>query len=102
MTIKNKYFLPKIDYLFDKVRGASIFSKIDVRSAYYHIRIKDEYIHKTTFRTRYGHYEFVVHPFGLTNALVTFMCLVNNVIRPFLYKFVIVFIDNILVYSKSR
>ena len=82
VTVKNKYPLPRIDDLFDQIRGAKVFSNI--RSSYHRVRIKDEYIHKTTFRTRYGHYKFVVVPFGLTNAPATFMCLMNSVfIRVF-------------------
>jgi hypothetical protein len=102
MTLKNKYPLSRISELFDQLRGATVFFKIDLRSGYHQVRIKDEEIQETTFRTRYGHYEFVVVPFGLTNAPTTFMSLMNNVLNKFLDRFVLVFIDDILIYSKSR
>jgi hypothetical protein len=101
-TIKNKYHLPRIDDLFDQLKDAKIFSKIDLRSGYHQVRIKEEYISKTTFRTRYGHYEFTVVSFGLSNAPVVFMCLMNGVFREYLDKFVIVFLDDIIIYSKSE
>ena len=86
MTIKNRYPLPRIDDLFDQPRGAMVFSKIYLWSGYHQVRIKDEDIFKTTFRTRYGYYEFVVMPFGLTNAPTVFMCLMNNVMHKYLDK----------------
>ena len=102
MTIKNRYPLPRIDDLFDQVVGAKIFLKIDLRSGYHQVRIRDENIPKTAFRTRYGHYEFVVIQFGLTNAPANFMCMKKNIFSKYLDKFVLVFIDNILVYSKNK
>ena len=102
MIVKNKYLLPKIDDLFDQLKGASVFSKINLRSGYHQLRIKDADVHKTDFRAQYGHYEFLVMPFGLTNAPAAFMDLMNHVFRPYVDQFAVVFIDDILVYSKDR
>ena len=102
MTVKNKYPLPRIDDLFDQLKGESVFSKIDLRSGYHQLRIKDEDVHKMVFRTRYGYYKFHVMSFGLTNAPVAFMDLMNHVFRPYVDQFVMVLIDYILVYSKDR
>ena len=102
MTIKNRYRFPHIDYQFDQFRGETIFSKIDLRSRCHQVRIKDADIFKTTFRTRYCHYEFVVILFGLINASTYFMCLMNSILSKYLDKFVVVFIDNILIYSKNK
>jgi hypothetical protein len=102
VTMKNKYLLPRIDDLFYQLKDAKIFSKIDLRLGYHQVRIKQEYISKTSFRTRYGHYEFKVVPFGLSNVPAIFMCLMNGVFRRYLEKFVIVFLDDIIIYSKSE
>ena len=98
LTVKNNYLLPRIDDLFDQLKGAEYFSKIDLRSGYHQLKIKPKDIPKTVFRTRYGHYEFLVMAFGLTT---TFMDLMNRVFKKYLDKFVIVFIDDILIYSRT-
>ena len=102
MTIKNHYPIPRIDDLFDQVGGDKVFSKINLQSGYNKVWIHNEDIHKTTFHTRYGNYEFVVISFGLTNAPMNFMCMMNNIFSRYLDKFVLVFIDNKLVYSKNN
>nr|GEU52422.1 putative reverse transcriptase domain-containing protein [Tanacetum cinerariifolium] len=102
LTIKNCYLLSRIDDLFDQLQGSQYFLKIDLRSSYHQLRAREEDIPKTTFRTRYRHFEFTVMPFGLTNAPVVFMDLMNRVCRSYLDKFVIVFIDDVLIYSMSK
>ena len=102
MTIKNQYPLPSIDDLFDQVQGSKIFLKIDLRSRYHQVRIHDEDIQKTSFRTRYMNYEFVAMSFRLINAPMNFMCMMKNILSRYLDKFVLVFIDDILVYSKNK
>nr|GFC12498.1 putative reverse transcriptase domain-containing protein [Tanacetum cinerariifolium] len=102
LTLKNRYPLPRIDDLFDQLQRSSVYSKIDLRSGYHQLMVREEDIPKTAFRTCYGHYEFQVIPFGLTNAPAVFMDLINRVCKPYLDKFVIVFIDDILIYSKDE
>jgi hypothetical protein len=102
VTIKNKYTLPRIDDLFDKLRGACVFSKIDLRWGYHQLKIRATDIPKIAFTTRYGLYEYIVMSFGLTNASAYFMYLMNKVFMEFLDKFVVVFIDDILVFSKTK
>nr|GEU96350.1 putative reverse transcriptase domain-containing protein [Tanacetum cinerariifolium] len=102
LTVKNRYLLPRIDDLFDQLQRSSIYLKIDLRSAYHQLRVREQDIPKTAFRTRYGHYEFQVMSFGLTNAPSVFMDLMNRVCKPYMDKFVIVFIDDILIYLKNE
>ncbi|KAD7477260.1 hypothetical protein E3N88_00396 [Mikania micrantha] len=102
ITVRNRYPLPRIDDLFDQLQEAKFFSKIDLRSGYNQLKVKDQDVPKTAFRTRYGHYEFLVMPFGLTNAPAVFMDLMNRVFHKYLDRFVIVFIDDIMVFSKNR
>jgi len=102
VTVKNRYPLPRIDDLMDQLVGAEVFSKIELRSRYHHIRVKAEDVSKTAFMTRYGHYEYSVMPFGVTNAPSVFMEYMNRIFHPYLDQFVVVFIDDILVCSKSE
>ena len=102
VTIRNRYPLPRIDELFDQLRGARVYSKIDLRTGYHQLRVRETDIPKTSFRARYGHFEFTVMPFGLTNAPAAFMDLMHRVFQPYLDQFVIVFVEDILIYSQSE
>ena len=102
VTVKNRYPLPRIDDLFDQLRGARVYSKIDLRTGYHQLRVRETDIPKTTFRTRYRHFEFTVMPFRLTNAPAAFMDLMHKVFQPYLDQFVVVFVDDILIYSQSE
>ena len=102
VTIQNQYLLPRTDDLFNQLRGVQVYSKIDLRTGYHKLRVRDTDIPKTAFRTRYGHLEFTVMPIGLTNALAAFMDLMHRVFQPYLDQFVVVFVDDILIYSQSE
>ena len=102
VTIKNRYRLPRIDDLFDQLRGARVYSKIDLHIGYHQLRVRETNIPKTAFRTLYRHIEFTVRPFGLTNAPAAFMDLMHRVFHPYLDRFVVVFVDDILIYSETE
>ena len=102
VMIQKRYLLPRIDDLFDQLRGARVYPKIDIRTGYHQLRVRETDIPKTAFRTRYGHFEFTVMPFRLTNALAAFMDLMHRIFQPYLDQFVVVFVDDILIYSQSE
>ena len=102
VMIRNRYPLPRIDDLFDQSRGARVYSKIDLRTGHHQLKVRETDIPKTTFRMRYGHYEFTVMPSGLTDALAAFMDLMHRVFQPYLDQFIVVFVDDILIYSQSE
>ena len=102
VMIQNRYPLPTIDDLFDQLRGARVYFKIDLRTSYHQLRVRETDIPKTAFRTRYGHLEFTAMPFGLTNALAAFMGLMHRMFQPYLDPFVVVLVDDILIYSQSE
>ena len=102
VTIKNRYPLPRINDLFDQLRGARVYFEINLRTGYHQLRVREVDIPKTMFRTWYGHFEFTVMPFGFTNAPAAFMDLMHRVIQPYLDQFIVAFVDDILIYSQSK
>ena len=102
VIIQNRYLLPRIDELFEQLRGARVYFKIDLRTGYHQLKVREKDIPKAAFRTHYGHFEFTVKPFGLTNAPTTFMDLMHRIFQPYLDQFVVVFMDDILIYSQSE